>query len=165
MTDKQVDDLNIASQELLITPNALKEELPLSDNARKWLERQEWPGNVRQLINAIERAKIMCEGQTIRAADLPPEVRQQREGNAAQVLTPVGMRVDAVHADTQNLGVGGAEAAQERFHGRDLAASSGGPVQRVEQQHDVALAPEALQGDGATELILELEVGGLLTDR
>ncbi len=35
MTDKQVDDLNIASQELLITPNALKEELPLSDNARK----------------------------------------------------------------------------------------------------------------------------------
>ena len=35
MTDKQVDDLNIASQELLITPNALKEELPLSDNARQ----------------------------------------------------------------------------------------------------------------------------------
>ena len=35
MTDKQVDDLNIASQELLITPNALKEELPLSDHARK----------------------------------------------------------------------------------------------------------------------------------
>jgi len=33
MTDKQVDDLNIASQEVLITPNALKAELPLSDNA------------------------------------------------------------------------------------------------------------------------------------
>ncbi|KZX80210.1 hypothetical protein A3716_33390 [Alcanivorax sp. HI0011] len=35
MTDKQVDDLNIASQEVLITPNALKAELPLSDNARQ----------------------------------------------------------------------------------------------------------------------------------
>ena len=27
MTDKQVDDLNIASQDVLITPNALKEKL------------------------------------------------------------------------------------------------------------------------------------------
>ena len=35
MTDKQVDDLNIASQDVLITPNALKEKLPLSDNARQ----------------------------------------------------------------------------------------------------------------------------------
>jgi len=35
MTDKQVDDLNIASQDVLVTPNALKEKLPLSDNARQ----------------------------------------------------------------------------------------------------------------------------------
>ncbi|MGK0404323.1 3-deoxy-7-phosphoheptulonate synthase, partial [Alcanivorax borkumensis] len=35
MTDKQVDDLNIASQDVLITPNALKEKLPLSDSARQ----------------------------------------------------------------------------------------------------------------------------------
>ncbi len=33
MTDKQVDDLNIASQDVLVTPNALKEKLPLSENA------------------------------------------------------------------------------------------------------------------------------------
>lgn len=34
MTDKQVDDLNIASQELLITPRELKEKLPLDDAAK-----------------------------------------------------------------------------------------------------------------------------------
>ncbi|ASK34321.1 3-deoxy-7-phosphoheptulonate synthase [Alloalcanivorax mobilis] len=34
MTQKQVDDLNIQSQTVLITPRALKEKLPLSDAAR-----------------------------------------------------------------------------------------------------------------------------------
>lgn len=33
-----------------------------------------WPGNVRQLINAIERAKILCDGEVIRRQDLPREV-------------------------------------------------------------------------------------------
>jgi two-component system response regulator HydG len=33
-----------------------------------------WPGNVRELENAIERAVVMCRGDTITAADLPPAV-------------------------------------------------------------------------------------------
>ncbi len=35
MTENAVEDLNIASQEILITPEALKTEMPLSDNARE----------------------------------------------------------------------------------------------------------------------------------
>jgi DNA-binding NtrC family response regulator len=38
------------------------------------LERFRWPGNVRQLINAIERAKILAGSETITLADLPREV-------------------------------------------------------------------------------------------
>jgi transcriptional regulator with PAS, ATPase and Fis domain len=38
------------------------------------MERYFWPGNVRQLINAIDRAKILCDGETIRLQDLPREV-------------------------------------------------------------------------------------------
>ncbi len=34
-----------------------------------------WPGNVRQLASAIERAVILAEGETIEEEDLPPEVR------------------------------------------------------------------------------------------
>jgi DNA-binding NtrC family response regulator len=34
-----------------------------------------WPGNVRELENAIERACALCEGGTIRVADLPPVFR------------------------------------------------------------------------------------------
>jgi DNA-binding NtrC family response regulator len=38
------------------------------------LERCAWPGNVRQLINALERAKILCDDQTIGLKDLPREI-------------------------------------------------------------------------------------------
>jgi DNA-binding NtrC family response regulator len=38
------------------------------------LERYSWPGNVRQLINALERAKILTDSETIRLRDLPKEV-------------------------------------------------------------------------------------------
>ena len=36
-----------------------------------------WPGNVRQLESAIERAILLCEGDQITIEDLPLEVRQE----------------------------------------------------------------------------------------
>lgn len=33
-----------------------------------------WPGNVRQLINAIDRMKILSDSERLRKTDLPPEV-------------------------------------------------------------------------------------------
>ena len=38
------------------------------------MERYAWPGNVRQLINALERAKILAESEVIRLQNLPREV-------------------------------------------------------------------------------------------
>jgi DNA-binding NtrC family response regulator len=38
------------------------------------IERFHWPGNVRQLINALDRAKIMADGNTIRLSDLPHDL-------------------------------------------------------------------------------------------
>ena len=38
------------------------------------LERFRWPGNVRQLINAVERAKILAASETITLHDLPREI-------------------------------------------------------------------------------------------
>jgi len=47
------------------------------------MERYRWPGNVRQLINAIERAKILAESETIAVGDLPREISSQGSGEAA----------------------------------------------------------------------------------
>jgi transcriptional regulator with PAS, ATPase and Fis domain len=43
------------------------------------LIRYDWPGNIRQLSNAIDRAKIMADDNVIRLDHLPPEVAR---GNA-----------------------------------------------------------------------------------
>ena len=41
-----------------------------SAEAVKSLQEYRWPGNVRELENSIERAVLMCEGDTVRPADL-----------------------------------------------------------------------------------------------
>jgi DNA-binding NtrC family response regulator len=46
----------------------------IEDEAAACIERFHWPGNVRQLINAIERAKIMADDNTICVADLPRDI-------------------------------------------------------------------------------------------
>lgn len=55
------------------------------------LERYSWPGNVRQLVNALERAKILAEDEVIRAENLPPEIVSGAEKAAAP---PPGTQCD-----------------------------------------------------------------------
>ena len=38
------------------------------------LEAYDWPGNVRQLENALERAVLMCEQDTLQPSHLPDEI-------------------------------------------------------------------------------------------
>jgi transcriptional regulator of acetoin/glycerol metabolism len=55
------------------------------------LENYSWPGNVRQLLNALERAKILADDDHIRAANLPPEILSS---DSAPVLAKAGTQVD-----------------------------------------------------------------------
>jgi DNA-binding NtrC family response regulator len=48
--------------------------LDVSAPALERLERYEWPGNVRQLRNVMERAVVLCKGATIQLEHLPPEL-------------------------------------------------------------------------------------------
>ena len=56
------------------------------DDFQQVLESYGWPGNVRQLRNAIERAKILAEENQLLAVNLPPEI--MRTGMAAAVQRP-----------------------------------------------------------------------------
>jgi NtrC-family two-component system response regulator AlgB len=46
-----------------------------SEAARECVQRHPWPGNLRELRNAIERAVILSSSSRIEAGDLPPDVR------------------------------------------------------------------------------------------
>jgi transcriptional regulator with PAS, ATPase and Fis domain len=50
------------------------------------LENYGWPGNVRQLRNAVERAKILAEDNVLELENLPPEI--VRSGMEAAVQRP-----------------------------------------------------------------------------
>ncbi len=51
-----------------------KRGLTVDDEALLALKAFSWPGNIRQLENAIERAVVAAEGPSVTLADLPPEV-------------------------------------------------------------------------------------------
>jgi DNA-binding NtrC family response regulator len=58
------------------------------------LSQYDWPGNVRELRNAIERSIVLAEGDEIRSADLPEEIRSGapptivRDGGTAFLSEP-----------------------------------------------------------------------------
>jgi Nif-specific regulatory protein len=58
-----------------------------------------WPGNVREMENALERAVLMCEGQVIHAHHLPPSLQT---AEASGTVTRVSL-ADAVVAYEKDL--------------------------------------------------------------
>jgi DNA-binding NtrC family response regulator len=67
------EDIPILAYHLLAKMQAHEEKkiISISDAALELLERYDWPGNIRQLESAIERAVISCEGDSIEPHHLP----------------------------------------------------------------------------------------------
>jgi transcriptional regulator with PAS, ATPase and Fis domain len=69
------EDLELLITHLLDTIGRRRSRaLRLSPGAMRTLMAYDWPGNVRQLENALEYANAVCSGQTIHVEDLPPEI-------------------------------------------------------------------------------------------
>ena len=60
----------------------------LSDRALGVLLAHDWPGNVRQLESAIERATAMCQHSLIEPRDLPRELMQPAGGDDKMPAIP-----------------------------------------------------------------------------
>jgi DNA-binding NtrC family response regulator len=58
----------------LLVRKFLGNDWQIAPEALTAIERYTWPGNIRQLINAIDRAKILADGRLVRLKDLPREV-------------------------------------------------------------------------------------------
>ncbi len=51
-----------------------------------------WPGNIRELKNAVESAVVMCTGDEIKMEDLPRALRSQSEEKV--ITIPIGITMD-----------------------------------------------------------------------
>ena len=64
--------------------------LALSPQALDALVRYDWPGNVRQLQNTIERMVLLAEGDEIAPDSLPDDVRSGSRDTSSEVALPAG---------------------------------------------------------------------------
>jgi transcriptional regulator with PAS, ATPase and Fis domain len=73
----------------------------LTPETKRLMMDYSWPGNVRQLESAIERAILLCEGDLISIEDLPLEVRQEARPAAEGTfkLPPEGISFEDVERD------------------------------------------------------------------
>ena len=73
-----------------------KHGIGVSPDALEALSCYSWPGNVRELENAIERAVMMADSDTITPLDLPHEVVEGLEGQSTDMHPSVAVNWDAV---------------------------------------------------------------------
>ena len=77
-----------------------RENLKLPESIIPYFSRYHWPGNVRQLQNAIERIVVLCPGDEITVEDLPEFLWQQALGPSAHVPSVDSLTLDAVEKET-----------------------------------------------------------------
>jgi transcriptional regulator with PAS, ATPase and Fis domain len=74
-----------------------RDSIALSDEARRWLQTQPWPGNVRQLRQWIERAVLINPSDVLGVDAVRTSVAMERADYEAEVLPPVGsMTMDEI---------------------------------------------------------------------
>ena len=75
----------------LLVRHFLGDRWKIEPEAMQALERYTWPGNIRQLVNVIERAKILADDEEVLLEDLPGEVTNPAVGGA---VSPTATRID-----------------------------------------------------------------------
>jgi two-component system, NtrC family, response regulator AlgB len=87
LRERRADLLRIATGYLTFHGTQCgKRILGFSPQAEQALQRYDWPGNLRELRNVVERAVIVAEGDHIDLLDLPEELHQAPEdGGASEV--------------------------------------------------------------------------------
>jgi two-component system, NtrC family, response regulator HydG len=68
----------------------------LTPQALDVLENYAWPGNIRELEHAMERAVVLCRADMLDLSDLPESIRKGPIGSASQIVIPIGTPMEEV---------------------------------------------------------------------
>lgn len=89
LRERQEDIIPMAEQ--FLTRSALSLRKPvrrLGDSAKALLRQYNFPGNVRELSNLIERAVLFCPGDTLESVHFPSDVQSNPSQAAADTVYP-----------------------------------------------------------------------------
>jgi DNA-binding NtrC family response regulator len=78
------------------TAKYVRHDLKFPQDLLSRFAQYDWPGNIRQLQNLIERMVVLCPRHEIAVEDLPEFLRRNQPGAAASSGIPEGMTLDAV---------------------------------------------------------------------
>ncbi len=108
-----------------------------------------WPGNVRELENAVERAVVLCPGQTIELEELPQALRSATAiGFPTEEIPPEGIDFrDAVAAYQMHL-IRQALHRSDNVQRRAAKMLNLSPTTLNEMVHRLGLRPDADGGTG-----------------
>ncbi|MCE9606385.1 MAG: sigma-54 dependent transcriptional regulator [Planctomycetia bacterium] len=87
----------------LLVRKFLGNDWQIEPEALAAIERYSWPGNIRQLINAIDRAKILADDRVVRLKDLPRDVVQGPEPAAAMPPRAAGLALDSADSSLASV--------------------------------------------------------------
>src|SRR6478735_2318726 len=101
LRERKDDIVPLASSFIRKFAAELKKKIEgLEPDAQKLLMRYNWPGNIRELENTIERAMLLAEGRAIAADDLrlgeTPTPGNSREHAPVVRIPPTGIPLDDV---------------------------------------------------------------------
>jgi two-component system response regulator HydG len=90
----------------------------LREDALEMLMNYEWPGNVREFRNVMERALIVCKGEWIEISHLPPYLRNPGAESSSKIFLPLGITAAEVERELilktlEKTGHNKAEAARQ----------------------------------------------------
>jgi len=77
LRDRREDILPLAAHFLDRMSKGQPRKYSLSDEALRTMMRHDWPGNIRELENCIERACALSSGPILELGDLPTQLQQQ----------------------------------------------------------------------------------------
>ena len=89
---ERADDIPLLAAHFLsvYTEKNRKDIRGLSDAALEALQSFRWPGNIRELENTIERAVVLCRGDTVSIEDLPRHIQPEDAGGTRRLVFPMG---------------------------------------------------------------------------